>query len=141
MSIASQTTAYSWRRSTPRLVPRDRRGRMALVAPGTPVAASPSAQSSCPDSSLHCADEKYGQPPLPSSTDGEGRARADIELAGAPCTCLRELEGGRSEVRPWRELRRTQEPGEKLPQHPLHNCQIRGGPGFQASRRPIRTPC
>jgi hypothetical protein len=70
------------------LVPRDRRGRTALVAPGTPVAASPSAQSSCPGSSLHCADEKYGQPPLPSSTDGEGRARADIELAGAPCTWL-----------------------------------------------------
>jgi hypothetical protein len=35
-------------REHPRLVPRDRRGRTAFVAPGTPVAASPSAQSSCP---------------------------------------------------------------------------------------------
>jgi hypothetical protein len=28
-----------------------------------------------------------------------------------------------------------------MPRLPLHNCRIRGGPGFQASRRPIRTPC
>jgi hypothetical protein len=63
-------------------------------------------------------EQRAAKGATPSSIDGEGLARATMELAGAPCTWVCGSSQGRLEARPWGEAppgRQEEEQGHWVP--------------------------